>query len=437
MTQENWLLQKGKQLLDLFVPKHPQDKIDEIMAKVRQEMPTPCLLLLGEPQVGKSSVVRSLTQDPEARIGQGDGCPVTDALALYNFPPQSEMPLWSFLDTPGLGAHDHSDSIEQDRLLLQTLTGKVSAQEGEPIPQPHLILACMRVDDRSMAILSSLKRLQPLWGRAQDPLPVLIVQTCLHRVLYPHPMPYPFGEKGEDLPSDLPSDARAAIEGQRAKIREMLPQARFVVVDLTDPEDEVGDPMYGAMALFEAVAEKLPEISARLLRTHRQAVADAYRQEASQIILHYAITAAATGALPPPIGDIGTLGITLTMLQQIAKHHKQTWDWRGFLDLLWSLGSSALLWLILRYLARRLPIPGLMAPIGAAGAFSLTYSIGELMSWYYSRLNDGYEPHTEEIRTHWQEAQAQATEQARQWLADLLSKPKDPPTSASSSPQTK
>ncbi len=428
MTQENWFLQQGKRFLDLFVPKHPQDKIDEIMSKIRNEIPTPCLLLLGEPQVGKSSVVRSLTQDPEARIGQGDGLPVTDVLALYNFPPQSEMPLWSFLDTPGLGAYDQTDSIEQDRTLLQMLAGESSSQEGLPIPQPHLILTCMRADDRSMGILSSLQHLQPLWGRKHDPLPVLVVQTCLHRVLFPHPMPYPFGETGEILPDDLPSDAREQLESQRTRIRQMIPNACFVVVDLTDPDDEVGDPMYGAMALFEAVAEKLPEISVRLLRTHRQAVADAYRQEASPIILHYAMAAAMAGALPPPVGDIGTLGITLTMLQQLAKHHKQTWDWRGFLDLLWSLGSSALVWLILRYLARRLPIPVLMAPLGAAGAFTLTYSIGELMSWYYSRLNDGHEPHTEEIQAHWKEAQTQATEQARQWLASLLSKPKDEPS---------
>ncbi|MCB9638844.1 MAG: 50S ribosome-binding GTPase [Myxococcales bacterium] len=425
MTSENWILQQGRRFLDLFIPKQPQDKIDEMMAKLREEMPSPCLLLLGEPQVGKSSVVRSLTQDPNARIGQGDGRPVTESLQLYRFPPDSKVPLWSFLDTPGLGAFDEKESIEQDRTLLRLLTGEEKTDEGEPIPQPHMILICVRADDRVLHILSSLELLRPLWGRKADPLPVLVVQTNLHRVLYPHPMPYPFGERGNEIPEDLQQEAREQLEFQRERVRALVPDASFVVVDLTDPEDEVGDPMFGALALFEAVAEKLPEVTSRFLRGYREAFAEAYRKEASPIILHYAIAAAMTGALPPPVGDIGTLGLSLTMIQQLAQHHKQEWDWKGFLDLLWSLGGSALLWLALRYLARRIPVPILMAPVGAAGAFTLVYSMGELMSWYYSRLNDGDEPHTEEIRAYWDQAQAHATEQAREWLDRILSKKED------------
>jgi uncharacterized protein (DUF697 family) len=424
---ESWLWQQGQWILSWFLPKDPQSRVDEMMETLRNQMPTPCLLLLGEPQVGKSSVVRALTQDPHAKIGEGAGIPVTDAMRLYPFPPQSELPLWFFLDIPGLGATEaraqageELDSPEA-AALYQMLTEEAPKDTtGKPIPKPHLILLCVRADDSKLRILRELAKIQAILDKQKIFLPILVVQTCLHRLLHPHPAPYPFGLLGDQLPEMLPVEVATQLQSQREKIRIVAPQARFVIVDLTDEEDEVGEPMYGANALFEAVLTYLPDMMESFLRGHHSQFGKIYQDAASEMIRNYAISAGVSGALPPPAGDIGTLGITLTMVQKLAEHYKQKWDLRGFLDIFWSLGLASLLLLAFRYLLRRIPIPVVMAPLGALGAFSLTFSIGHLMSWYYASMRDGYTPSSEDIQAQWAKVQSESLENAREWIASWM-----------------
>jgi uncharacterized protein (DUF697 family) len=121
--------------------------------------------------------------------------------------------------------------------------------------------------------------------------------------------------------------------------------------------------------------------------------------------------AAAAGALPPPIGDVGTLAVALTMLRQLAVQYRQEWEFRTVLDILWSLGSTTLLWIAARYFIRRIPIPILMAPVGAAGAFSLVMSLGQLMNWYYATVREGHQPTAEDVKGYWEQAQDETKEQ--------------------------
>ncbi|MEM1009126.1 MAG: GTPase, partial [Myxococcota bacterium] len=188
----SWFKPSIQDLLKHFTPQQPQQKVQEILASLKQEMPTPCLMLVGEPQVGKSSIVRSLTQDPNAHIGEGDGIPVTAGLHLYHFPP-NEFPLWTFIDTPGLGGCFDP----QERTLLEHfLQGQnVETAEGEKLPAPHLVLLCVRVDDTALNILPKLEQLLDVYAQqSSHKPPLLVVQTCLHRILHPHPSPYPFGQ---------------------------------------------------------------------------------------------------------------------------------------------------------------------------------------------------------------------------------------------------
>lgn len=405
--------------LDRFLPSDPLAAMDEVFSRLKQELPSPCIVLVGEPQVGKSSSVRVLTGDPAAEIGLGDGVPVTMDIEAFHFPKDSELPLWTFLDTPGVGTKDLSAEKEDFVRLYQ---GEATFGEtDQPVPAPHMMLACVRVDDEELNILPWLQQWKTL-SEVHETLPLLVVQTCLHRIMHPHPMPYPFGEKGDLIPDDLPHDVAKRIVEQRTQIIAEHPQAQFVLVDLTDPEDLVGDPTYGADALVNAVFSMLPDAIVQMLRLQREAFDTAFDAEANRLVWSYSVVAAATGAIPPPVGDIGTLAVTLTMLRQLSAQYRQPLELRTVLDLLWSLGSTTLLWLAARYLMRRIPIPILMAPVGAAGAFSLVFSIGQLMSWYYSDVLEGHQPTTEDVKRHWEQAQADSQAHWKQVLQSMWKK---------------
>ncbi len=403
-------------ILKFMMPINPMKSIEEELERLRKELPPPCLFLIGEPQVGKSTIVRTLTGDTEARIGFGDGIAVTKHLNLYHFPPEAELPLWIFLDTPGLGAAKEDEEIFED-----VLDGEASTEKGVKVPVPDVVLVVVRVDDTKLGVLPWAKRAVETLKRYHEAeeIPILVVQTSLHRLLHPHPMPYPFGKLGDQIPDDLDENVRKQLMEQREKLREVFPNSHFVLIDITDPEDEVGDPFYGAEALFESTYRLLPETIRNLIRQRWSELRTPEEGVAEELVWRYASVAAAAGALPPPLGDVATLGISFTMLRQLAVLYEQEWEIRTVLDLLWSLGSTTLVLLVLRYLIRRVPIPIASVPMGATGSFSLVFALGRLMDWYYSNIHQGRQPSDEEIQRYWDGLQDEAKERVKEVLADL------------------
>ncbi|TVP61739.1 MAG: hypothetical protein EA342_20150, partial [Leptolyngbya sp. LCM1.Bin17] len=77
------------------------EKIAEILAAVRQQLPTTEALLIGKPQTGKSSIVRGLTGVSADIVGQGFK-PHTRNTQRYAYPSE-DLPLLIFTDTVGLG----------------------------------------------------------------------------------------------------------------------------------------------------------------------------------------------------------------------------------------------------------------------------------------------------------------------------------------------
>jgi uncharacterized protein (DUF697 family) len=392
-----------------FTAADPLEQMGEVIERVRKELPTPCIALLGEPQVGKSSIVRFLTGDPRARIGFGDGIPVTKHFEVYQFPKEAEIPLWLFLDMPGLGTRQ----VQIEREELQTLLEgqAMLAPQNTPLPAPQMFIVCARIDDRELGILNWLNKIIEQIGADRSLPPFLVIQTCLHRLWHPHPDPYPFGEHGDLIPVEIESHIGDQIKWQRQQISRLVPDAHFCIVDLTDPDDEVGNPHYGGEALFEAILEQLPEAIANMMREQRQAFDSAFGKEADKLIWSYSIAAATAGAIPPPVGDMATITVALAMLRQLASLYRQKWELRTVLDLLWSLGSTTLLWVLLRYLGRRIPVPLLAAPLGAAGAFALCFSLGHLMSWYYAQVLEGHIPVESDIREQWKKIERESIEQ--------------------------
>ncbi|PZV10942.1 MAG: hypothetical protein DCF21_17645, partial [Leptolyngbya sp.] len=108
------------------------DKVAEILAEVRQQLPTTEALLVGKPQAGKSSIVRGLTGVSADIVGQGFR-PHTQHTQRYAYPSE-DLPLLIFTDTVGLGdlaqatdaiitelVDDLSSSTSKGRILILTV----------------------------------------------------------------------------------------------------------------------------------------------------------------------------------------------------------------------------------------------------------------------------------------------------------------------------
>jgi predicted GTPase len=81
-------------------PKVDAEEVEQLLEKVRSELPTPVFWLLGKTQSGKSSIIRAMTGSTRAEIGNGFR-PCTRTAQQYPFPDEAD-PLIRFLDTRGL-----------------------------------------------------------------------------------------------------------------------------------------------------------------------------------------------------------------------------------------------------------------------------------------------------------------------------------------------
>ncbi|ASC69214.1 GTPase Era [Halomicronema hongdechloris C2206] len=89
------------------------ERVAEILAAVRDELPVTEALLIGKPQPGKSSLVRGLTGVSAAIVDQGFR-PHTQHTERYAYPSE-ELPLLIFTDTVGLGeAHQDMQALIQE-----------------------------------------------------------------------------------------------------------------------------------------------------------------------------------------------------------------------------------------------------------------------------------------------------------------------------------
>ena len=91
-------------------------QVAEILAKIRAELPTTEVLLIGKPQAGKSSIVRGLTGVSPEIIGQGFR-PHTQHTERYAYP-STDLPLLIFTDTVGLG-----DVKQNTQTIIEELAG--------------------------------------------------------------------------------------------------------------------------------------------------------------------------------------------------------------------------------------------------------------------------------------------------------------------------
>ncbi|SDH42776.1 YcjF family protein [Nitrosomonas sp. Nm132] len=379
-----------KQLQSVLLdPKVDEAALEASLREARKKMPLPVLWLLGKTQAGKTSIIRALTGNEAAEIGNGFQ-PCTRYSRFYDCP--GDMPVVRFLDTRGLGevAYDPNDDVHYCE------------------SQAHLLLAVMKVADMHQEpvfeVLRTVRQRHPEW-------PLLMVQTGLHE-LYPadskHILPWPYGD--EPLPNTLPVELRRALLAQRAAA-EKLPgatPARWVAVDLTLPEDGFEPPNYGLEALWQAIEFMLP-LGLQHQLTSEKEVRDLYERTAHQHIVGYSLTAAGVGALPV-VDLVAVSTVQAKLLHGLAVLYGQRWDKCAITEFLALVGvgiaSSYLARMVGRAVTKVIPVLGqtIGAAWGASASGATTYALGKAAVYFFTRRKEGLNVDPDTLRRIYVEA---------------------------------
>jgi uncharacterized protein (DUF697 family) len=327
--------------------------------------------LLGKVQSGKTSIVRSVTRDAAAEVGQGFK-PCTRFSRIYDFP--QDMPIVRFLDTRGLGEVDYDPA--EDLAWLER--------------HAHMVVAVARaMDPQQDEILEVLRALR----KRQPDKPLLLVQTRLHDG-YPddrdHP---PYGE----LPN-APGleDLHRSLRVQAEQFRQLPGKGHFraVAVDLTRPEEQFGVQDYGLDALLDALDEVAAASRATLLREALRAAGDARARKVHPRILAYS-SAAGMSDLVPMMGFVTVPSIQGKMLHSLSAFYGVDWSRRRLREFAFSLGSGTALSIGARFSARQvaklIPVYGQVAGAAAASVASaaLTYALGRAAAYYLEQASLG------------------------------------------------
>ena len=244
----------------------------------RARQSAPVVWLLGKVQSGKTSIIRELTQAPDAEIGSGfEAC--TKTARVFDFP--GEAPILRFLDTRGLGevAYDPAEDI--------------AFCEG----RSHLMLAVVKALDTEqqpvLSVIRAARKRHPDW-------PVVVAQTSLHEGYRPgvrHILPYPFGQSPATV---APETLMRALDHQRS-LFETLPGRQpptFVPIDFTQPGDGFDPIGYGREALIDALIAAAPTAVAVALAELPPMHDDSVSGKFSAHVLGFALAAGASDAFP-------------------------------------------------------------------------------------------------------------------------------------------
>lgn len=341
----------------------------DIRAQARAQAPV--LWLLGKVQSGKSSIVRSVTGDPQVEIGSAFE-PCTRASRIHEFP--TDVPVVRFLDTRGLeeAGYDPTDDL-------------AVVERGA-----HAVIAVARAmdpqQDTLLRVLKQVRQRHPDWA-------IVLVQTRLHDG-YPDDRDHPSPAALASDP-DL-EDLRRAMETQARAFRELPGHGPFhqVAVDLTRPEDDFSEQDYGLDALLDALEAACSAGRAGLIRELARNARDSRQARIRPHILGYA-TAAGVTDMVPVMGMVTVPTLQGKMLHSIGEFYALNWDRPTLKAFLASLGSGTLLGLGAGFAARQLgkliPVYGQAAGAAVAGAASaaVTYALGRAACYYLEQVRRG------------------------------------------------
>lgn len=391
----------------LASPKVDEVALENCLKQVWRDLPVPVFWLLGKAQSGKTSLIRALTENTRAEIGNGIR-PCTRTACVYPFPSEEDC-IVRFLDTRGLGEVNYDPA--EDLAAFQD--------------QAHLLIVVMKAMDHAqqpvMQALAHIHAARPKW-------PVLVVQTTLHEGYASrqdqHAIPYPYGEP--PFPPGVPEDLVRSLMTQRALFLQAKIDARFVPVDFTLPDDGYEPADYGLDALWNAIDELLPLGLRNVLQQHEEvqkSLRDIHLRAAHPHIMSYAIAAGAAGAIPLPFVDMPmVMAIQAKMFHTIASIYHQEFDRQQVSEVLSALGVGYLGRLGARELIK--VIPGYGSAVSAVYSGASTYALGRTLCVYFSSRRDGNLPAQSEFREIYDKCFQEGREKLHTYLDRLRQKSK-------------
>jgi uncharacterized protein (DUF697 family) len=361
------------------------------LERLRDKLPVPVFWLYGKTQSGKTTLIKYLTGADEAEIGRGFR-PCTRFSREYPFP-TDEAPLLRFLDTRGLDEPGYDPAEDLARFN----------------DQAHVVVVTVKALDHAQEnVLKNLRVLR----KAQPGRPVVLVLTCLHEA-YPqqqHPLPYPFGDNGQLLPTDKPvsEELLRSLDEQRRRFEGLVD--RTAAVDLTPPEEGYAEPNYGGERLRQTLVEVLPGALRQTLLSldeEMRDLQDLYSRHALPHILGYSSLAASAGAIPIPLLDLFILpGIQSHLIYDLARFYGQPLDGRRFAEIAGTLGLGMLARQATREMVKFIPFVGSVAAGALAGAS--TFALGKAFCYYYRAVHQGHVPKPDDLRRYYKEQLALA-----------------------------
>lgn len=385
-SAQNWVipLQKRSQSLKRYFQVDEQE-VAAILERVRATLPTMEVILIGKPQSGKSSIVRSLTGATKDIIGQGFR-PHTANTQQYAYP-TADLPLLYFTDTMGLG-EAQPNVPDPTAELLQLLT---STQSNGKAPSAKVIILTVKLNDFATDFLQN----EITQIRAQYPeIPCLLAVTCLHD-LYPPAM--------ETHPAYPPTDpavlrAFSAIQDQFATCCD-----RRVMIDFTLEEDGFTPQFYGLDTLVDQLAELLPEAESRLLHQLldeagvENELGSLYRDTSRRYLTTFAVMAATLAAVPLPFATMPALtALQVTLVSLLGRLYGQSINFSQAGGVLSAIAGGFIAQVVGRELIKF--VPGFGSVVAATWAAAYTWALGEGACVYFGDLMGGKTPDPKKIQ---------------------------------------
>ncbi len=370
----------------IFNPK--AEGVESKIEDIKKQLPTPVFWLLGKTQSGKSSLIRQITGNDAAQIGNGF-IPCTKTSQFYDFP-SSSHPIIRFLDTRGLGEANYDPTED-----LKWCEDKA-----------HLLIVVLRASDMNQAdvitAVTKINKQHPKW-------PIIVVQTSLHEC-YPntefeHILPYPYQQT--PLPPEIPHDLTRVLLHQRDWFKPLGKNVHFVPVDFTLPEDGYTPASYGLDELWNTIEEILPKGLINLLggsKKHNELL-DYHADQAHPHITGYSLLNLGLGAVP-------AVGIPLTIVSQaklfhsIASIYELTLTPQLYTEFIALFGTSIGMGLLGRELIGLIPVYGWA--ISGAYSGAMTYALGKAFCVYLYGVKRGALPDKNMIKETYKKAFSEA-----------------------------
>lgn len=386
------------------------DKVVEILAAVREQLPTTEALLIGKPQAGKSSIVRGLTGVSADIIGQGFK-PHTQNTQRYAYPSE-DLPLLIFTDTVGLG-----DVTQATESIITELVNDLNSETRTA----RILVLTVKINDFAT---DTLRQIAARLRQQFPTVPCLLVVTSSHEV-YP-----PAQDNHPPYPPDLEAVQRP-FQAVQANFKGLVD--RTVLVDFTLDEDGFDPVFYGLDAMRDALADLLPEAEAQALYQLLDEQAEAtnrlgnlYRDVGRHYISAFAVMAATLAAVPLPFATMPVLtALQVSMVVLLGKLYGQTLSPSQAGGLISAIAGGFFAQAVGRELIKF--IPGFGSVIAASWAAAYTWALGEGACVYFGDLMGGKKPDPQKIQTAMKDAFAAAKERFKESSTKTSSTDADAP----------